>query len=84
MYFLMLAFGYWFHANRAPTYSEEVYYLRSALFATAIAGLVGWPFCIVAVVPFGLHVLYRLGLVRFVAVSIVVLLLPLVCFLEHG
>lgn len=67
MYFLMAGAGFWMAS------STKVYpFYSMALWSTGLAGIIGWPFCIVAALPMGLDILIQYGLFSFVKTSILV------------
>jgi alpha-1,2-mannosyltransferase len=68
MYFLMLAQGYWMSASKSKRYNQ----FALSIAMTGIAGLIGWPFCIVAVLPLGFDILIQFGILSFLKVGIIV------------
>ena len=54
-------------------------HIFKAILTGAIGGVVGWPFCIIALVPLGVEILRDIGLLRsmlFGAISLIVTVLP--------
>jgi alpha-1,2-mannosyltransferase len=56
---LMLAFGSWYTVS--TNMSDKNFKYSICILACAIAGLLGWPFCIIAVAPLALDTLYHHG-----------------------